>query len=928
MFSNKSITQTNNLMSNTQLEEYIQDFPYWEILPHSADGNFPMMENENKDEKEQNVYFHKSSPGYMVPMNGVVDSLRDEPLLQDASLGEFFKRPIKIFTAQWNVESGIFQTFDPWSLFFENPRVINRLSNYKLMRSDLHLRFTINGNGFYYGRAIASYLPLHVDDKLTKYRAAMQQDVIGMSMRPHVFLNPTESEGGDMVLPFFYYNNLLDITKDEWRQLGNITMRNVGYLGLRHANGSTTPISVSVFAWAENIKFAIPTNFEPGSILPQAKDEYTGPVSKIASAVAKYAGYLTKVPTIGPFAKATQLGADAVGAIAVLFGYSRPTDIESTMIVPKTKGSLAVSNMRDDNFKLTVDSKQELSIDPRIAGLPPNDELNVRYIATRESYFTTFTWNMTGTYSTPEELLWHCVVDPGLYQMEDGNIPFLHMTSCCYACIPFKYWRGTMKFRFQIIASNFHKGRLKIVYDPTGVPSTTSEYNTAYTQIVDISDTKDVVMECGWGQNTTYRKHIRLVDYLGETYSTLVPQDFGNGTIAVYIVNSLTSASLATGPIMVNVYVSACDDFEVAEPDSYDLDRIRYGDILPQSEEEKPKTSFNWIKSFLRVLKAIIDEFIECLSRRNSVQVLQDWPMETYDNFKEGQTEGLLESDESYYWEECRPQSAEEQAPSAPTNSEALNTLGNSVDANDASNLVHFGEHIASFRQLLKRYTLTEAFSFSSSSGTPLVMRATRPHKPLIGGRKDAATVATAPVYELTPTLKYVYSRNHFINYTATAFAGWRGSVRYFLDTTGFFSTPGSVNVSRHDSAFPSNGTNNFGNLTLPAGLAGYNEYMKILDGFNGSAVQASMVNPTISFEMPHYSHARFIPAREGDDLETTTKVAPTSLQKSFTIFMESKGVSSSTNIPLKLYAAAGEDFTCFLYMGPPRVHIEDTVPS
>jgi len=339
-----------------------------------------------------------------------------------------------------------------------------------------------------------------------------------------------------------------------------------------------------VFAWAENVSLSVLTQAEPIDLVPQSSIEYKGIVSKPASFVAKVAGSLKVIPSIAPFATATEIGARAIATMAALFGYSKPVNPEINMFQPLTRQSLADTDGKENLLRLVVDTKNELSIDPKIAGLDANDELVIHYIASKESYLKRFPWN-TGT--AAESLLFSVVVDPCVHVRAS---PELHFPACAFATFPFRFWKGTMKYRFQVVASDYHKGRLKFVYDPVSA-TTNAEYNTVYTQIVDIDKMKDFTIEVGWGQTTPFREHVFLNNILessymrvGEfpvSYSSTV-DTFGNGTLSVYVVNELaTPNSSLANDISINVFVSAGDDFEVGSPTDFYLTDVI---MTPQSD--------------------------------------------------------------------------------------------------------------------------------------------------------------------------------------------------------------------------------------------------------------------------------------------------------------------------------------------------------
>lgn len=478
----------------------------------------------------------------------------------DSLLANFFSRPLKIAEFSWGVNGGMFQEFNPWRLYFENKRVINRISNYNLLRANLHVKFLINGNPFYYGRLIASYTPLHAIDNLTLNRAFFDQDLIAASQRPHLYLDPTTSQGGTMDLPFVWPYTACSIPLNEWDQLGSMNLRDLNFL--QHANGGLDPITISVFAWASDVHLNIPTSLNPITMVPQSGDEYTtGPISTPAAVVAGAAGMLANMPYIGRYAMASQMVLNSVAAVAKMFGYSRPVQLEQAIPVRPTFGNYANTNVPDSSTKLAFDIKQEVTIDSSVVGLAGDDEMTIKSIATRESFLTKFAWFAP---NPPETLMFTARVTPALWDTVGSEF---HLTPMAFVSMPFKYWRGSIRFRFQVVASAYHRGRLKVVYDPQQLVS--NEYNTNYTQIIDISTEKDFTVTIGWGNRAPFLTHAspNTVGYV--PFSPLpLPGDVNNtnGVIGVYVVNALTEPNPTTGnDVQVNVFVSAGDDFEVVE---------------------------------------------------------------------------------------------------------------------------------------------------------------------------------------------------------------------------------------------------------------------------------------------------------------------------------------------------------------------------
>lgn len=816
-----------------------------------------------RDPVSQNVKFVDTHPGYKTDVLSERDPVRNAVMVTDASLDEFFSRPLRIRTEEWGVNTQLGVAFNPWKLYFQNPRVINRISNYKLLQADLCVKVTINGNAFHYGRAILSYVPLPTLDNMSSFRAFIDVDNVGASQRPHLYIDPTNSQGGEMCLPFFFFKNALDVPSADWNEMGTLTLNTL--TPLKHANGAVDTVTVNVFAWAENVKFAIPTQIEPGAIVPQADEYGKGPISRPSSIVASLAAKMANVPAIGPFMRATEIGASAIAGISSLFGYSRPVMLSKSQFKPHPKGDMAVTDIEDDIPKLSVTAKQELSVDPRTVGLSNVDEMCINYVASRESYLVGFPWPVT---TATETLLWNCVVDPAVHRIFNDEY---HFPASCFASMPFDNWRGTMDFRFQVVCSKYHKGRLKVVYDPSGNPSGAAEYNTAYTTIVDISDTTDFTISCGWGQATSYRERIPLGTNEADMHN-VVPLTYnspalryGNGTIAVYVVNELTVPNTTIdNDIEINVFVKMCDDFEVASPDGNEVNQLRLTPI-PQAEEVVPQA--------------------------------EDVPND---------------GDEA------------DRMDSAPMATTPVNQMAPHIPLTDYTNHIHYGESIRSFRQLLKRYNLHEVLPLvtregSGGSNANVITRFIRPLLPFEPGYTTDVNDITYPLIAGS----YYYSQMTLMRYLTVGYCGWRGGVRWMYDTSSACkATIGdrkSVLIARErfdqqmdnfsvEQVSPNN----------PLGQGTLNIYYDESNGQSGAIASCTTLNPIASAEIPYYSINRFSVGKQ-----RVRKENAFNMPKVRVIIAG----PSSTSDYVTSWCAAAEDFSCFFFTGAPIFYREVGFP-
>lgn len=828
----------------------------------TSDSNIFKAASQSTNE---NVQFSDQHDPYMYEIESSMDSTRALNDTNDTSLENFFARPVKISEQEWSTSTSLAYSLDPWSLFFDNPRVANRLNNYNLLKATLKVKIVINGNGFQYGRMLVSYLPMDTYDGLSSNAALIREDLVQASQLPHIFLNPTLSTGGELKLPMFNYRNYMNVVQAQWEEMGRLDFRTLN--NLKHANGATDVVTITTFAWAEDVSMSVLTSVDQDTLTPQSGvteteiANQTGVVSGPATSIAKFAAYLKGVPYIGPFALATEIGANAVAGMAKIFGYSRPIITKAPEpYKPTYISSLALTNTPDVVQKVTVDDKQELTIDPRITGIGPSDSMNIREIAKRESYLTTFNWAI-GT--APDSLLFNARLDPCTFATSVGASTAFHFPACAMAALPFQYWKGSMKFRFQIVCSSFHKGRLKFVYDPNFIADNTylgfSEYNTNYLKIVDIAEEQDFTIEIGGAQDINFLEHVNPGQQSStEVYSTsrYTSRDKGNGVIGVIVVNELTTpSSIVTNDVEINVFVSMGDDFEVAAPDDYFQRFV----LKPQSGV-------------------------------------------VADAMGEGEVD-------------------------APQQSESC-IIG--LPPNDDPNLnkVFFGESIVTFRTMLKRYTLWN--SVPCTSNFPSTISGRFPQFPYlrgnVSGAVDETTAGEDYNYCNTLLLHWVScafsGRRGSIRYKFIAegpqFLGDKVTIQRspYVRTAPAYEfdritrpTFSSVTQGRKDIMSEwAGGTGN----NLPASG-------KPFSGARGVALTTNSVNGSLEFEIPYYSPYRFTPGKPVN--YTTSQVFDTAWD--YKVDFEGDGRAT-----MHVYAAAGEDFQTYFFTGLPRMYYESSPPA
>lgn len=520
-------------------------------------------------------------------------SLADSTYYQDeavgTSLGDFFKRPVKVATFRWTENSAASDQYSliPWAAFFSDTRVKKKLDNFAYINCKLVIRFAINASPFYYGALKAVYTPLsgygtgNLDASTDAARKVLQ------SQRYTVDLNPQEGSTAIMELPFIHFRNWLRAGRAlDFIEMGSLTL--VQYAALRSANGVTgAGVDIAMYIHAEDVHLSGPTvalSYQSGRMRQNGKAN--GWISGPASAVAAIAHKLEDAPVIAPFARATDIAASAVSGIAQLFGFTNEPVIEDIMPFKSLPyGNLASGEISEPAQKLTLDPKQELCMDSRVAGFDGQDELLVSNVAQKESFLAGTNWS---TAQTVDTILWTNLVTPDAYNVGTGGAGYnkYFFVPMGYTAKLFREWRGDIIYRFKFIRSQYHRGRVRITWDPyASTTSIVDTANTNFTQIVDLEECDEIEIRVPYMADQPFLDtiHDPTVSWSnGPAPALTVDSNRHNGMLQMRVLNNLTAPEL-TSDVDILVYVRAADNFELAVPRDIDP---RFSFYAPQSKRE------------------------------------------------------------------------------------------------------------------------------------------------------------------------------------------------------------------------------------------------------------------------------------------------------------------------------------------------------
>lgn len=519
--------------------------------------------------EEQTTGFFDANAGTSVGVSASPLDYEMSDAQTAADLTSYLSRPVRIFTGSWAQSDPVGQlgSLRPWYEFLNNASIKNKLTNYAFIRGNLKLKIVTNASPFLYGSVKAVYYPLR-NFKASTATSNFPSKLVPLSQMPGVWITPAHSEGAEFTCPFVWPRSFLKVgLAADMNDMGELQL--IIYNTLASANGANSSVTVQIYAWMEDVTLAGPTL----AAALQADEYGVGVVSAPASAVAAVASKLSEVPVIGKFAKATEIGASAASNIAKLFGFTNVPVIEDTRPVRNSPfPQLASAEIGYPHEKLALDAKNELSIDPSIAGLGSEDELAISKFVQRESYLTGFSWASSASTDTP--LFTSRVLPQLTYAV--GNV--IDFTPPSLAAVMFRNWRGDMIFRFKFIATPFHKGRVRISYDPysSSVQTTGDTGPFVFNRIVDLGAETDVEFRVPYQQALPWcytESDSRTQAWSTSSSPALTLTDtFHNGMLSMKVLTSLTGPT-STASVGVQVFVRGAENLEFSNPSigRYDL---------------------------------------------------------------------------------------------------------------------------------------------------------------------------------------------------------------------------------------------------------------------------------------------------------------------------------------------------------------------
>jgi len=481
------------------------------------------------------------------------------PVVNDTSeISRFLSREVLIGSYTWTVGATPFYRIDPWDLFLSKPSVAEKIKYFSRLRGNLCVRLNISATPFHYGAAMATYRPhpgltqaqdpqynLAVADESSSSATNLK---IVESQLTGIRFQPCYDHTVSIKCPYLHFRPGIELAYGPYNDIGSLSV--IGLTTLQHANGGTNPVSIEVFACMEDLVLDVPTAIAQGFSLKGAAEK-TANVIKAGALATKMAAEW--VPTV-------------MNGIAML-GFSRPLTLDPPSSVRSIPFQLANYDLPDSSERLALSANSEAQLDGVDVGATTEDPLLVNAIAGRSSFIEDATWDtgnarghmLLGSFVTPQQQS-VSTYSKGLgFDSTDHSC----QTPAALAASVFTHWKCDMVYTFTVVASPYHKGRLRVWYDPSPTSTGSPEYNLANSTIINLAEESSAVIRVPW-QNVRDAARTES-SFMTNTYSNsiafilraaLISREVCNGVIVCEVLNPLT-APIDAAPVSVLLDVHA-----------------------------------------------------------------------------------------------------------------------------------------------------------------------------------------------------------------------------------------------------------------------------------------------------------------------------------------------------------------------------------
>ena len=557
------------------------------------------------------------------------------------TIEDILARPMLVSSASWT--TGLSQNADlnlgstttlsfPSALIDNIDIIADKIKNFTYLRADICIRVTVNASTFQLGKLLAYFAPF---SQVVGNRATLNEHLSAKTTFPHVVLDAATGNSGVLRIPYvspYTHYNLVTQQGD----MGNLKISVLNQLS------GGTDVTVSVFAWFENIDLGLPTDAgrfstfvsTPETIPPDeqlvlaklinsgyirvsrkvkedamkmvklkefesqmAEDtdkSKTGIVTDTLEHISAATRNMEGLPFIGDIFKPVAWLSNAASKVSGTLGFCKPTST-STQSKFQQQPGFGYTHATGLDQSTTLGTQPDNQLVPKSGMFGSDvDEMDINFLTSRSNWFHTQNWSVDDSASN---ILYSLPVAPGVSNVNGSNT--IDPTMLGFVCAPFRYWTGGLTYVVQVAKTSYHSGRMRISFVPSGTAGQNYDANNCYTWILDLRTSNQIEFTIPYTANTQF-KNLSLFPK-----ATAPDVSFTTGVLQFEVLNVLRAPETVPQVVQFNLWIAGAPDFKLAVPDftQYAVvdptpippsirppqprGRTEYVGILPDTEENK-----------------------------------------------------------------------------------------------------------------------------------------------------------------------------------------------------------------------------------------------------------------------------------------------------------------------------------------------------
>lgn len=480
-------------------------------------------------------------------------------------IGDFLARPLDVLSFNIAGTTTPATSYTEYDIdnYLKLPIIANKIAGFQALSFTTRVRLVVNANPFLQGRLMLIWVPGTTSS--CPLWGTRSLSFTTLTQFPRIEIDIGSQSTGILEIPFIYpspyYPNPNGGGGYNGAKLGSFLLFNYGSMAT--GTGSSA-CNATLYVSLHNVDLSIPgaqSGRSGGSIKrgprvtaknPELSRDDVKPISGALEGLSFAASAVAKVPMISSIATPAAWVLESMADAAKSFGFSNP----EVGVYSAPNNQVAYTNFCNSDVpsyhnSLSVTRSNTLVRTSYLKG-NDEDELALLGIVSRPAYIGSYNWDRNATPGSTIMSLTHSpAVGDATISVLSSDVTF--RTPLSYIATFFAYWRGSINYKFKLVKTKYHSGRLMVTYVPRGTGSAFVAANASASglynlrKIVDISDLTEFDITI--------------------PYMNIDPWATGAlGTIQVTVVNELVAPDTVSSIIQFLVEVCAGSDTEFSVP--------------------------------------------------------------------------------------------------------------------------------------------------------------------------------------------------------------------------------------------------------------------------------------------------------------------------------------------------------------------------